>query len=43
MSESVLYKINFLFVDSHRVRAKFLTGSTLALCVIDKTDNYTCI
>lgn len=41
MSESVLYKI--LFVDSHRVRAKFLTGSTLALCVIDKTDNYTCI
>lgn len=41
MSESVLYKI--LFVDSHRVCAKFLTGSTLALCVIDKTDNYTCI
>lgn len=39
MSESVLYKI--LFVDSHRVRAKFLTGSTLAVCVIDKTDNYT--
>lgn len=39
MSESVLYKINFLFVDSHRVRANFLTRSTL----IDKTDNYTCI
>lgn len=41
MSESVLYKI--LFVDSRRVRANFLTRSTLALCVIDKTDNYTCI
>lgn len=36
-----IYKI--VFVNSHRMLAKFLTGSTLAVCVIDKTDNYTCI
>lgn len=41
MSESVLYKT--LFVDSHHVRANFLTRSTLAVCVIHRTDNYTCI
>lgn len=43
MLESVLYKINFLFVDSYCVCVNFFIRSILVFCVIDKMDNYICI